>query len=263
MIQTDLNPVRQFLETQKQQIEKLGLRYSVPAEDVEKLFDELKKVKSEADAAVDTFQSLRYLSYFLADRANHSPAKVAAYWNNVYRTKHLRAIGHRKRLAKNVIHGVVNGYHEKPGRTFLAVALGIWLLFAAFFGCVSFFTGDDYTSIVFTNETTTKDPKWYHYCYFSAVTLTTLGYGDLAPNHSDSHEVAEFLMVAACSAEAVLGYIFLGIGVATIMRLAEAHPTARIDKMMDDYEERIGLTPPVEPKEEIDKKVQGKKQTES
>lgn len=55
-----------------------------------------------------------------------------------------------------------------------------------------------------------QELDWYDYIYFSLVTFTTLGYGDITPTK------AARLWAAA---EAVLGYIFLGIFVSLLFYL--------------------------------------------
>ena len=51
-----------------------------------------------------------------------------------------------------------------------------------------------------------SDPVWdlIDFCYFSAVTMTTLGYGDIIPN---SREVRVLVMV-----QAITGLFFLAFG---------------------------------------------------
>ena len=60
--------------------------------------------------------------------------------------------------------------------------------------------------------------------YFSGVTLTTLGYGDIRP--------ANLLFAYVAFAEAFLGYLFLGLGVVTIAKYNEVYRP-------EDYEEDL------------------------
>jgi len=54
-----------------------------------------------------------------------------------------------------------------------------------------------------------EELRWYHYVYFSGMTLTTLGYGDLHPTD------AVRMGVAIC--EAFTGYLLLGLAVSVVI----------------------------------------------
>jgi len=221
-------------------------------------------------------QALRFLSFTLADYSNHEQAKRAAYHNNYYRMAYWKVIGRMWRYRVARLEHVITGYLERPLRV-IGSALGVCFLYGALYGSITEVTargsGDNkYSSIVFssniakTDHTAEKTPvqsfptdstanlqtleadaspnvNWYHYLYFSAVTLTTLGYGDLAPNHSPEHGAAEWIMVVLCASEAIIGYILLGIGVATLMRIFDAHPYGNMSRWMDLYMERLGVSP--------------------
>lgn len=62
----------------------------------------------------------------------------------------------------------------------------------------------------YTNEPI--QPDWLNSIYFSVVTWTTLGYGDFKP----TNELKVWVM-----AEALMGYIFMGIVVAKVLFLAQ------------------------------------------
>ena len=57
---------------------------------------------------------------------------------------------------------------------------------------------------------TVHEPSFSDALYFSIVTFTTLGYGDLAPRE-------EYRLVAAF--QAIYGYVFLGIFVGTLVKI--------------------------------------------
>ena len=61
-------------------------------------------------------------------------------------------------------------------------------------------------------ELTGTDPppvRWFHYPYFSAVTLTTLGYGDIHPCNT--------FTMAVAAVQAFTGYLLLGLAVSTVV----------------------------------------------
>ena len=88
-----------------------------------------------------------------------------------------------------------------------------WILLIFFFGVIYIFTPFTekvpFESIEHTNGGSVET---FDYFYFSAVTATTLGYGDFQP-------VGNGKVVALT--EAIFGYIFLGISVALIYKLIE------------------------------------------
>lgn len=248
--------VAAFLQKQTGAIRRSILGYTVPKDAVKQLFRGLEETYGTSKAAEDTYTALRFLSYYLADRANHAQAKVSAYLNNVYRSKHRFAMAHdcmrakeyrvgaRKWLMAFVIwvFGTATGYMERPLRL-LAVAIAISGIFAVAFLALTVLTPDDYTSIRFTTGGDSPPQlAWYHHFYFSTVTLTTLGYGDLAPTHSNVYRSEERIVLLLCSLEAITGYVLLGLAVAVLTRRLDAHPTARREELLREYAERHGLS---------------------
>ena len=102
----------------------------------------------------------------------------------------------------------------------LTAYLLIGLLFASLFRGVSAL--EHYQA--FTGIT---DPSSGDYAYFSFVTLTTVGYGDLSPRTDPMRTLAVF--------EAILGQVFLVTAV------------ARIVSLLGQQQERLPLHDPVEP----------------
>lgn len=83
-------------------------------------------------------------------------------------------------------------------RLFLSFGVGAAIIFSFFY-----VGGLEWT------DTTRQDAiEWYHYFYFSGLTLTTLGYGDLHPIPSD------ILRCFISIFEAMIGYLLLGLMVA-------------------------------------------------
>ncbi len=83
----------------------------------------------------------------------------------------------------------------------------IGILFSFFYMLVEIY--EPGTSFVLAGDLT--QPVWNHLYYFSFVTLTTLGYGDIQP----VSPIARFLAIA----EAVSGVLFTGILVARLVGL--------------------------------------------
>lgn len=252
--QTPYSPyLVRFVNEEEQSILSDSLSYKVDCEKIKKVYEEivnwhkdrLSETKAEKKAeiiALDRIrEALRFMSFTLADNANHRQAKACAYLNNIYRTKYWLIKRNIQMFLVTKILCLSTGYLEKPSRIIIT-ALGACLLFAIFFGCISIaipgYTAIRLNSIADSNCLI----KPYHYVYFSAVTLTTLGYGDFSPNHSPSHPIANFLTVLLCSLEAVLGYVILGLGVATLMRCFDSHPFADMAAWMRAYKKRLNKT---------------------
>ena len=73
-------------------------------------------------------------------------------------------------------------------------------MIAVVFGLVYRFAFNE--CFVFTNEQLGKALHWYDYMYYSIVTFTTLGFGDIVPSQP--------LARAVVALEVILGYIMLG-----------------------------------------------------
>lgn len=92
------------------------------------------------------------------------------------------------------------------------------LVFAAIFGVISFL---DPQAIILPDHF--QEQKNYHLVYFSFVTLTTLGYGDVLPNSP------AVVMLAAY--EAIIGQIYLTVVVAVIVG---AHVSKRVGNQSEN-----------------------------
>lgn len=104
-----------------------------------------------------------------------------------------RAAGYKLRYLGSLIEGAVWGYGERPIRV-LSTALLIILLYAIAF--------HQWTSW----ETAESDLSWVDSAYLSAITFTTLGYGDITPKTS--------VMKLLCASEALIGAFILGLVIA-------------------------------------------------
>ena len=83
-------------------------------------------------------------------------------------------------------------------------SIGLWafwsLIIAVIFGLVYHFAFNDY--FIFTNELLGQKPHWYDFMYYSVVTFTTLGFGDIVPSQPLARGVVGL--------EVVFGYVMLG-----------------------------------------------------
>ncbi|MCX5713260.1 MAG: potassium channel family protein [Candidatus Omnitrophica bacterium] len=97
--------------------------------------------------------------------------------------------------------GLSCGYGEKPHRIVLSALLTIFGFAAIFW----YFKGIE--SPIYTSGTLT----WIDYLYYSAVTFTTVGYGDIVPKASSF-----FRLMAAT--ESFLGVFLTGLFIFTLAR---------------------------------------------
>mgnify|MGYP001825170061 CR=1 FL=1 len=104
--------------------------------------------------------------------------------------------------------------HTKVDRTTLLGAISVYMLLAIAFQYVFLYSAGRISGDFFNQgfEPTTS------YMYFSLVTITTLGYGDLSP----ATEVGQFL----ATAEALIGQVFL---VTVVARLVSLYGLSRPD----------------------------------
>ena len=199
-----------------------------------------KQKEAKIKGTTDMSDMFRYLSFALADYANHRGAKICAYWNNYFRTRLWREKGMIKKYLWNSIYGLTTGYLEKPRRLLISVVF-LLTIFAGAYGIITR-CSSEYTSIAFTNGLNSNPSiQWYHYVYFSSVTMTTLGYGDLAPNHSDEYRGRNLLVLILCSLEAIMGYALLGFAIAMLWRYIQPHPYADMASWLNDYKNRLGF----------------------
>jgi len=69
--------------------------------------------------------------------------------------------------------------------------------------------------------------EWYHYIYFSGLTLTTLGYGDLHPTDAPRCIIAII--------QAILGYLVLGLGVFVVAQYVTLYTPEPTVPNLDDF----------------------------
>ena len=102
----------------------------------------------------------------------------------------------------------------------IAVYLLLGLLWALVYGMVSSTDPDAFTGLAsFSLE---ESGAQQDFIYFSFVTLTTLGYGDMSPVSPFAKTLAWF--------EAVFGQLYLAVTIARLVSLEVTHSAALLDK---------------------------------
>jgi hypothetical protein len=153
--------------------------------------------ESGPHAAEDSYRMLK--NYFMQN-GMYKDASWASYREKVME----RAMLKKKRnfhYLPSLFMGIVCGYGEKPHRIVLAAAFTI-IFFAVMFGCLNG---------VQSSVDSSYAMKWSDYVYYSAVTFTTVGYGDFVP------KAAAFFRLCA-ALEAFLGVFLAGLFVFTLAR---------------------------------------------
>ena len=173
-------------------------------------------------------EGIRYIKSLLADFARHSEAFVLARFQNEQRTEIARLAEDKKKYRKSWLHGFLTGFNLGLKR-FLVVVLSIAIVFALIYGFTDVFTDDP---VLVQDPQNPVELQFYHYFYFSVVTLATLGYGDLSPNlHMPG-------IMALAAFESALGMVMLGWFVYMITHLSEIHPYSP-QTWMKYYEEKL------------------------
>ena len=93
-------------------------------------------------------------------------------------------------------------------------AISIYLLLGITWGIVySFVEGIHPGSFYFSNALIlgNEKPEWYHFLYYSFITLTTVGYGDVTPVTQQSQSLAIL--------EAITGVLFTAVMIARLVGL--------------------------------------------
>ena len=79
-------------------------------------------------------------------------------------------------------------------------------------------------------------PGVYHHFYFAAVTLTTVGYGDIRPNLTEWWGI---FTAGICAGGALCGYLILAAVVSVVMSRSGIHPYARLGDWMEQFEREV------------------------
>jgi hypothetical protein len=110
-------------------------------------------------------------------------------------------------------------------------AVGVWALSNVFLALGALATSRP--CLVYASFMEGAVVRWWGYPYFSAVTLTTLGYGDMCPNLM--HPWAGLVSAVACI-EAAIGPLILGLFIALLVQRILPHTYGRISRWVDEYE---------------------------
>ncbi len=174
-------------------------------------------------------QAFRYISFVLADYGQHRHAFGAALNNNKAITKKRWHLGHKSRIWAVV--GAVHWWTSNFSTSWFAFAYRtvapLWVLFAV----------ADFLLLragqVLGQNGHPASATWPAAFYFGAVTMTTLGYGDLHPNV----DCVAALIVSIV--QAFSGYVLLAVFVSLLIQYAGAHPLMPRD--WGDWYEKTAL----------------------
>ena len=145
-------------------------------------------------------ESYRDLKKYFLERAMHNDASWASFKEKTMERLILKK-NRSLHYFPSLVMGALCGYGEKPSRIVLSALSTIALFAAAYFflGSVHSSASPDYPM------------KWSDYLYYSAITFTTVGYGDFVPK-----PFGLFRLLAA--AEAFSGVFLSGLFVFTLAR---------------------------------------------
>lgn len=191
-------PVAAFVMTQLERIRQERKRFSVNqlGQEADKLSQALIDAgTAPATAHQHVEDALRYLAFFLADSALHSKAVGVGFLLNVHRMKCEKNLGLTWKYIGKCVSRCLIGFTHRPLRLVLA-SVAVWLFFSILFFVLSWLDGQ--SVLVVSNDKSAPVPL-FDYPYFSALTLTTMAYGDIWPRMG--HPWA-FWVALACSMEA-------------------------------------------------------------
>ena len=161
--------------------------------DANLLLAELKKTGNRNEDALQHLEdTLRYLAFFLADSSRHNMAMETGVFLNDVRNKYtslLKGLKFNRAAFVNRLSGFVMGYGFKPLRVVRATVI-VWIFFALAIYSISFFS--ESPSLILKEG---EPIEWFHYLYFSGVTLTTLDYGDISPNPQHNQMINSYIVV--------------------------------------------------------------------
>jgi len=225
--------VAAFVGKQVQRIQRYRQQYDVSGLEQgsgELAFDLEKQGTDPATAHQHVEDALRYLVFYLADCALHSKANKVGILLNVHRMQCEKNLGRTGWYIGKWLFGRLMGFTHSPLRL-AGFAFGVWLAFSLIYAGITLRW--DAPAIT---DNAGQPPAWYHYPYFSAVTLATLGYGDFSPNAA--HPWAWLVCILACL-EAIGGYVILGMFIALFLKRVGPHQYARLSYWLDDYEAAV------------------------
>ncbi len=212
--------------------------FSLREEDIDALYHALCEACGSATMAAELIdRSLRYMAFYLADCGLHSEAMKASVAIHHYRSRLMRLSGRGERAWATRLLGLSIGVTWDPMKVIAYSVIAYLALAAVLLGmsCVTgYCTGE---AAIICDQPGREGPELappvYKHLYFAAVTLTTLGYGDIRPNLR--HWWGVFPAIV-CAGGGLTGYVILAAIVAVIMNRSGIHPYARIGDWMRQYE---------------------------
>jgi hypothetical protein len=158
------------------------------------------RTKINEDGVLSAEEAYRGIKQYFISSGMYTDASWASFKEKSMERRVLKKRGDWNYLP-SLLMNVLCGYGEKPYRIILTAFLTI-LSFAALyssFGTVQMSCNPSYAM------------RWYDYIYYSAITFTTVGYGDFVPKAT-----LAFRMMAA--AEAFCGVFVTGLFIFTLAR---------------------------------------------
>ncbi|MBM3476658.1 MAG: two pore domain potassium channel family protein [Armatimonadetes bacterium] len=213
-------------------------QFSLDEAETDALYQRLCRTLDNPTFAAELIdRSLRYIAFYLADCGLHSEAMKASVAIHHYRSRLMRLAGRGSQAWATRVLGLSIGVTWDPIKV-VAYSVIAYLAFVAILlgtSCVtSALTGE---AAIICDRPGEHEPELappvYKHLYFAAVTLTTLGYGDVRPNLRHWWGI---FPATVCALGALTGYVILAAIVAVIMNRSGIHPYARIGDWMRQYE---------------------------
>lgn len=216
-------------------------RFTLREADIDDLYERLCEACGSATVAAELIdRSLRYMAFYLADCGLHAEAMKASVAIHHYRSKLMRLTGRGEQAWATRVLGLSIGVTWDPMRVLSYSVIAYLTLTALLLGmsCIAgHYTGE---AAIICDQPGRPGPELappvYKHFYFAAVTLTTLGYGDIRPNLRHWWGV---FPATVCALAAFTGYVILAAIVAVIMNRSGIHPYARIGDWMKQYENEV------------------------
>lgn len=173
--------------------------------------DEIRKLNlnefDRYDILISTYQELEGIfdkAYMKAKANNMYYEKtmlLSKYYWQLAKLKEKGKLWYRIKAIFSWLYHWYCGYGERPLRALLISIFFIFTYSLIFYCC---------KLIDYAKSSETNSIGWFQSLYFSIVTFTTLGFGDIIPTHGIGQIVVAF--------EVILGYLLLGTLVAILIR---------------------------------------------
>jgi len=160
----------------------------------------LSQEKIDESGVLSAEESYRSLKQYFIDNGLYREASWASFKEKTMEKIRLRR-NKKPSYLPMAIMGILSGYGEKPNRVIFSSAAIITVYSLVYF----------YLNAVTPSNTTLRSYSLWDYLYYSIVTFTTLGYGDMVPKA----EVGYRLLAGS---EAFIGAFMIGLFVFTLSR---------------------------------------------